>query len=530
MALGFATSGSFSRWVTTIGGFTLVSRLLGFLRDILIASSLGAGPVADVFFVAFKFPNFFRRLFAEGAFSAAFIPIFSKELEQEGKLAAKEFAEDVLSALLPALLIFVALAQVLMPWVIFIIAPGFSDNTVKFDLAIDLTRITFPYILFISLVSMLGGVLNSLYRFAAVAATPIILNICLILSLEILQYWTETPGHALAIGVSIAGVIQLLWLVAACERAGFSLRLTFPKFTPKLKKLLILAVPAVLGAGVAQINLLIDIIIASFLPEGSVSFLYYADRISQLPLGVVGIAVGTALLPLLSRQIKSGKVTGALDSQNRALEGAMLLTLPATVAIMILANPIIVVLFERGQFSASDSIQTANALLIYAAGLPAFVLIKVLIPGFFARENTKTPVIIAIICLTANIIANLLLMGPLGHLGIALATSLAAWLNALLLGGRLLSDGYLKLDLCLIRRGIGMLLSSLVMGAIIWIAAQGLEGPLSASLSIKIGSLIGLVVIGIVTYFILAHFFGAYRVSEFRTLFRKTSKDTLNEK
>ena len=381
-----------ARWAATVGGYTMGSRVLGFLRDILIASVLGAGPVADAFFVAFKLPNFLRRLFAEGAFNAAFVPLFAGVLERDGRAAAKSFAEDVLTVLLWTLLVLVIAAQIVMPWLMHALAPGFADEPGKLDLTVQLTRLTFPYILLISLVSLLGGVLNSLYRFAAVAATPILLNLCLIGALLGLSRWTETPGHALAIGVTVGGIVQFVWLIVAASRAGMSLRLRWPRLTPGVKRLLILAAPAALGAGVAQINLVVDIIIASLLPPGSVSFLYYADRVNQLPLGVVGVAVGTALLPLLSRQLRAGEVEEAVGSLNRAIEMALLLAVPAAVALIVIAGPVIAVLFERGAFGVDESSATAGALIAYAAGLPAFVLIKVLAPGYFARQDTRTPV------------------------------------------------------------------------------------------------------------------------------------------
>ena len=400
-----------ARWAATVGGYTMGSRVLGFLRDILIASVLGAGPVADAFFVAFKLPNFLRRLFAEGAFNAAFVPLFAGVLERDGRAAAKSFAEDVLTVLLWTLLVLVIAAQIVMPWLMHVLAPGFADEPGKLDLTVQLTRLTFPYILLISLVSLLGGVLNSLYRFAAVAATPILLNLCLIGALLGLSHWTETPGHALAIGVTVGGIVQFVWLIVAASRAGMSLRLRWPRLTPGVKRLLILAAPAALGAGVAQINLVVDIIIASLLPPGSVSFLYYADRVNQLPLGVVGVAVGTALLPLLSRQLRAGEVEEAVGSLNRAIEMALLLAVPAAVALIVIAGPVIAVLFERGAFGVDESSATAGALIAYAAGLPAFVLIKVLAPGYFARQDTRTPVRIAILCLTVNVVLNLVAHG-----------------------------------------------------------------------------------------------------------------------
>jgi putative peptidoglycan lipid II flippase len=513
------------RWVATVGGYTLGSRLLGFIRDILIAAMLGAGPVSDAFFVAFKLPNFLRRLFAEGAFNAAFVPLFSGELEQNGRASAKAFAEEVLAVLLCVLLLLVVVAQIVMPWLIYVLAPGFADDPEKFDLTVQLTRITFPYILFISLVSLLGGVLNSLYRFAAAAATPIILNLTLIGALLGLSQWTETPGHALAIGVSAAGVLQFAWLIVALRRAGIALRLPRPRLTPRVKHMLIIIAPAALGAGVAQINLVVDVIIASLLPEGAISFLYYADRINQLPLGVIGVAVGTALLPLLSRQLRAAEDEAAGRAQNRAIEGALLVTLPAAAALMIIAEPTIAVLFERGAFSAAATAASADALIAYAAGLPSFVMIKVLVPGYFARQDTKTPVRIAIVCLTVNVALNLILMGPLGHVGIALATSLSGWLNAALLARGLHRRGFFTADQRLRQRIPRMLVATAAMAAALWAVSSALAGPLGASLGTGVGSLLALMFTGILVYGLVARAVGAAYVADLRNFWRSRDSE-----
>ena len=354
--------------------FTIISRILGYIRDVLIAIFLGSGPLADVFFVAFKVPNLFRRLFAEGAFNAAFVPQFAGILEREGKIKAKVFAEQALSILFWAMLIFIVFFQIMMPYLITVFAPGFRDNAEQFDLAILLTRITFPYLIFISLASLMSGVLNSLGKFAAAAATPILLNICLISSLIIFSKYTETPAHALAWGVSFAGVLQFVWMVFNCGWAGFWLRLIRPSLTRNVRNMLGRILPVAIGAGVYQASILIDTIIASLLPSGSISFLFFADRVNQLPLGVVGVAVGTALLPLMSRQIRASDFKGALESQNRSVEFSLFLTLPAAVALVILSEPIISVLFERGEFDALSVKATADALAIYAIGLPAYVI------------------------------------------------------------------------------------------------------------------------------------------------------------
>ena len=312
------------RSISTFGSLTLVSRVLGFIRDILLAGFLGASLVADCFFVAFKLPNFFRRLFAEGAFNAAFVPLFCGILgdrsEARGRAHAKRFAEEALAVLLPILLLFTALMQASMPWVMVALAPGFVDNPEKFDLAVDLTRSTFPYLMLISLVSLMAGVLNGLNRFVASASAPILLNLCLIGSIIFFHDNDFLAGRALARAVTVAGIAQLVWLAVAMQKAGMSLRLRWPRLTPKVKSLGIIMLPAALGAGAVQVNLVIDIILASLLPEGSLSYLFYADRLNQLPIGVIGVAVGTVLLPAMSRKLAEGETAAAIEQQNRAME------------------------------------------------------------------------------------------------------------------------------------------------------------------------------------------------------------------
>jgi putative peptidoglycan lipid II flippase len=509
------------RPIATIGGYTLISRVLGFLRDVLVAAYLGAGPIADAFFVAFKFPNFFRRLFAEGAFNAAFVPIFAGMVATSGRAAARRFAEDALAVLLSVLLALLVVAEMAMPWVMRGLAPGFVADPAKFILAVELTRITFPYLLFISLVSLQGGVLNSLDRFGAVALTPVLLNLCLIGALVGLSGLTPTPGHALAWGVAGAGVAQFLWLAAAIQREGMALALPRPRFTPEVKRLLTLMLPAALGAGVVQVNLLIDIVIASLLPTGAVSYLYYADRIYELPLAVIGIAIGTALLPALSRQARQGDEAAAVATLNRGIEAALLLSLPATAALLVLPYPIIAVLFERGAFGAAEAAATAAALAAYALGLPAYVLIKVLTPGFYAREDTRTPVKVAVVCVVANTAIALALMRPFAHVGIALATAASAWLNVAALAVILRRRGYLAPDTSLARRGPRALLASAVMAAGLWAALPWLQPWLSGSLVYRATALALLVGLGLAVFGAAALLIGAADRAEMKRLFRR---------
>jgi len=467
------------RAITTVGGFTLLSRVFGFLRDILIANFLGAGMIADAFFVAFRFPNLFRRLFAEGAFAAAFVPIFSGLLEQEGREKAQEFASQALSVLAVILAVFVIVIEIIMPWAMVVLAPGFVEVEGKMALATELSRIAFPYLFFISLVSLQSGVLNSINRFAAAAAAPVLLNLTLIAALLVFGDIAETSGHALTWGVTAAGIVQFLWLVYHCRKEGFPVRFQKPVLSPKVRLLGKRILPVVFGASLYQINLLIGTILATLVSEGAVSYLYYADRVTQLPLGVVGVAVGTALLPMLSRQLTSSQEDAAMHSQNRGLEFALLLTLPAAFALIAVPLPIVAVLFERGAFDVSATVATAGALAAYATGLPAYVLIRVLTPGFFAREDTMTPVRIAAISMALNIVLNLILMQFWGHIGIAYAASISAWLNALVLGVVLHRRGHLVMDARLKQRSIRVFLSSAVMALGLYGGAMALEPWLS---------------------------------------------------
>ena len=509
------------RSVATVGSLTMVSRGFGFARDILIAASLGAGLLADVFFVAFKFPNLFRRLFAEGAFSMAFVPIFSGILEEKGEAAAKKFADQSLAVLLWSLLAFVIVIELSMPWAMRAFAPGFQDNPEKFNLAVELTRITFPYLLFISLVSLMAGVLNSLGRFAAAAATPILLNICLIGAVLVFASHSTTPAHALAWGVFGAGIVQFLWLLARCRAAGMSLSLSFPRLTDDTRLLLVRALPVALGAGIYQINLLIDTIIASLLPEGSISYLFFADRVNQLPLGVVGVAVGTALLPLLSRQISAEDTGAAANSQNRAVEFTLLLTLPAAFALAVLSGPMITVLFERGHFGPEQTIATAAALGIYAFGLPAYVLVKALAPGFFARGDTATPVKISIVALIVNLVLNLILMGPFLHVGIAMATVVSSWLNAGIMAFVLWRRGHFVPDGRLIGRLPRAAMASIGMAVVLYFSSGYLAAYLAGG-EIERGLALAILVAGgLATFALLAQITGAARLADVKSIFKR---------
>ncbi len=508
------------RSAATVGGYTMISRVLGFVRDILIAGVLGAGMTADAFVVAFRLPNLFRRLVAEGAFSAAFVPMFAQRLEGDGQARARDFAEQVFAVMFWSLLVFTIAAEIAMPWVVQALAAGFADQPDKFDLTVAYTRITFPYLLCMALVALLGGMLNAVYKFAAMAAAPILLNVVLISSLLLGGWVFEAPGTWLVWGVTLAGVGQLVWLLVACARAGMAVKLTLPRWNADIKRLLKLMLPGVIGGGVTQINIVVGTLIASFLAEGSVAYLYYADRVYQLPLGVVGVAVGTALLPLLSRQIRAGDEDAAMGSLNRGMELSLLLTLPAAAALLVISDPIVAVLFQRGQFSAADAQATALALVAFSAGLPAYVLVKVFAPGFFARSDTTTPVVHATVAMAANVVLSLILIRDFAHVGIAMATAASAWINVGLLAYSLRRRGHLALDTRLRRRLPRILGASALMAAVLWALADVLTGPLGGGEAPRIAALVGLVAAGLASYGVLAHVSGAARLSEIRGLAR----------
>jgi putative peptidoglycan lipid II flippase len=463
--------------VFTIGGWTILSRVTGLVRDSLMASYLGAGLIADAFAVAFRFPNMFRALFAEGAFNAAFVPLFTGKLEGEGQEAARHFAEQVYAVLGVLVLGVVIVMEIAMPWAIYGLAWGFSSEPGKIELAAEFSRITFPYLLFITMVSLQSGVLNAMGRFAAAAGTPVLLNITSVAVLLALTPYVPTAGHAMAWGVFASGISQFLWLLFSMKKAGMSLRWVRPSFTPEVKTLLKRVVPGAVGAGVYQVNVVLNTVIASGVAQGAVSYLYYAERLNQLPLGIVGIAIGTALLPSLSRQLRAGDIVAATDSQNRAMELGLLLTLPAAFAFAVIAQPIIALLYEHRSFHAEDTIQVARTLTAFSLGLPAYVLIKVVTPSFFARHDTTTPVKAALVSMVLNIALNLLLMRSLQQVGMALATAAAAWVNFGILVWRLKRLDHFTMDSRLKSRIVRILGACVAMSAVLW-GAQTVLAPL----------------------------------------------------
>jgi putative peptidoglycan lipid II flippase len=507
------------RAFATVGGWTGASRVLGFVREMLMAAVVGTGPVADAFIVAFRLPNLFRRLFGEGAFNSAFVPLFAKRLEGEGADAARRFSDEAFSGLLLVTLIVTAIAMMAMPWLTLGLAPGFGADQTKLDLAVVLSRITFPYLACMSLVALLSGLLNSLKKFAAAAAAPVLLNVVLIsvLALALALGWQRTgnAGLILAWGVCVSGLLQLGLLLWAAARQGYAPRLMRPRLTDDMRRLVRLGVPGVISGGVTQINIVIGTMIAST-QAAAVSYLYYADRLYQLPLGIVGVAIGVVLLPDLARRLKAGDLTGAADSQNRSFEFALLLTLPAAVALAIVPFPIIQVLFERGAFTAADTAETASALAAFAIGLPSFVLVKVFSPGYFAREDTRTPMLFGIAAVAANVLLSLLLFPMLAHVGVALATSIAGWLNAALLWLGLMRRGEIKADARLWRTVPLLIAASAAMGVVLWLLAGALAAffPPSNGPLVQAGALGLLVVGGGVVFALLCELSGAARLRQ----------------
>ncbi|MGG5823337.1 murein biosynthesis integral membrane protein MurJ [Falsiroseomonas sp. HW251] len=488
------------RSVATVGAWTMASRILGFARDMLIAAKLGATPMADAFFVALRLPNLFRQLFGEGAFNAAFVPAFAGSYALDGPRAARALANSLAALMSLFLSGIVILGIVFMPQLLYVLAPGFHGESLRFPLTVELTRITFPYLLFICLAALVSGVLNGMNRFSAAAAAPILFNLVSMAALLGLTPFVATPAHALAWGVTASGLLQLLMLIAAARMAGMAVTpFARPRLTKEVRTVLRRMGPGLVGAGITQVNLAIGIIIASLLPEGAVSFLYYADRISQLPLGVIGAAVGTALLPVLSAQLRTGKRLAAHRSQNRAIELTLAFALPAALAMAVVPGPIISALFERGAFDSRAAAATAAALVAYAAGLPAFVLVKALTPGFFARGDTATPVKVGLAVVALNLVLNLTLTRWLGHVGIALGTSVASWVNVVLLAWLLVRRGRLVLDRRL-RRAVPRLLAAALAMAALLLALQALLFP-QPDPWLRLGALVVLISAGMAAYF-----------------------------
>lgn len=501
----------------TVGSWTLLSRVAGFARDMMMAAYLGAGPVAEAFLVAFSLPNMFRRFFAEGAFNMAFVPMFSKKLE--GGEDAEGFARDAFNGLAGVLILFTLIGTAAMPWLVWAMASGFAGDA-RFDLAVLFGQISFSYILFISLVALLSGVLNAHGSFTEASFVPVLMNLMFIAAMWLAARAGWDMGLTLAWTVPVTGIAQLAFTWVSAERLGIHIRLRWPKLTPDLRRLAIIAGPAVLAGGVVQVNLLVGRQVASF-TEGAVAWLSYADRLYQLPLGVVGIAIGTVLLPDLSRRLRAGDMEGGRASFNRGTEFALALTVPAAVALVVIALPLTQVLFQRGAFGADDTANTALALAAYGIGLPAFVLHKVLQPLFYAREDTRSPFRYAVWSMVVNVAFAVGMMPVMGFMAAALATTVSGWVmvGQLWLGSRSMGEAA-SFDARFKSRLPRILIASAIMGAVLW-ATTLLLGPALGIGGWRYLALAVLCLAGIVAYFGSGALIGAFRLTEFKSLLRR---------
>ena len=520
----------------SVGGLTLASRVLALVRDSLAARYVGAGFASDAFNgVAFRLPNMFRALFAEGAFSAAFIPMFNRKAAGPGGVAdGYHFAERALAVLLPVLIFFTIILIAAAYPVTWLLSGGFSRQNPtpeQFAFAVLLSRITLPYLALISLASLLGGILNSLDKFWVNAAAPILLNVAMIAGLWLFHGADEyETARVQAISVTVGGALQLLWLIWACRRAGVSMKLKRPRLDGDVRELLRLIVPAAAGAGASQINLLISTALSGWLlASGSITYIYYADRLNQLPLGLIGISLGTILLPTISRLLSTGQEQVAMETQNRGVELALFLTLPATIAFITVAEPIVRGLFQYGRFTVEDARRCGWALSAFSIGLPSYVLVKVLTPGYYARGDTKTPVRYAMLSILINIIGNIALIPLLGHVGPPLATAMSSTVNVAMLYATLVKRGHFIADAQLRRRLPRLALAALVMGAALIAGESLLEPWLAGAMIQRYLALAVLVGAGIALYGIACFLTGAYRVSDLKALMRRRGSTTTQE-
>ena len=524
------------RSTAIIGSLTLLSRLLGLVRDILLARYLGAGVINDALVTAVKLPNLFRRMFAEGAFNAAFVPLYARRIEEDGDERAAHFAGEAFSALFLLVALITIFFQITMPWSLNMIGfgldrVGVDGGPAPYDLAVLYARITMPYLLLMSLGALFSGILNTRNYFAAAAFAPVLLNIVLIVLLLGVGP-RDIPVDRLALwlawGWTGSGVLQAGLLLWAIRHGKIRLPLLRPRLTPGVKRLVTLGIPGVIAAGITHINLMVSHSIATT-QDSAASWLYYSDRLYQLPLGIIGIAMGIALLPALSRSLRAGDDQGAMDSQNRAMEIAAALTLPATIALFIMPDFLIQGLFERGRFGAYDTTQAAKALRMFALGLPAFVLLKVLTPAFFARENTRTPMIFASLSAVINLVLGYILFVTIGFFGLALATSIAAWANVIGLATILRGSRHFVMDGRLLNRLPRILLAAAVMGATLYFIAPIARPYFAERILIDYPILIAVCGVGFVVYAVAALGLRAVRPSDIRDAFSRKSAATETE-
>lgn len=518
---------SFIRSIATFSGFTMISRITGFIRDMLIANFLGAGNLSDAFLVSFKLPNLFRSLFAEGAFTSAFVPLFSSKLVSAGREESVRFAAKAVSFLTFILILFILLFELAMPLVVKVLAPGFAENPEKVALTIELCRITFPFLLFISIVSFQAGILNSFDKFAAPAATPIILNLGIIIAGLISVVCLDMPVYGLSWGITVSGILEVLWLKYFLNKESIRIK---PDFAIKklmhdeeIKTLFKRIAPGVVGAGIYQINMVVDMILVSLVSAGAVSWLYYANRLQQLPLGVIGAAISVALLPLLSKKLKAGDKKDAAETQDKAIIYGLIMSLPSAVIFICLADSLVELLFEHGRFTSSDTVKTALALKAYAVGLPCYVMVKALMPNFFARGDTVTPVKYSAVVFIANFIMNIILMKPFGHVGIATATSVAAFVSLYQYLHGLKKRGFWEISKDLKKKILDICICTAITGIVLFIVQIAFDNIFPAKhffyLILKL-SVIG--IIGLATFLIAAKIKGVMDITSIlKTLIKR---------
>ena len=479
-----------------VGIITLISRISGLFRDFFVAKYLGAGKLSDCFLVAFKIPNLFRSVFAEGAFNSAFVPIFSGVLYEKSKDKAKEFCKNLFSFLFYILLIFTLIAEIFMPFIIDVFAPGFIENPEKFELAVNLAHITFPFLLCIALTSFFGSILNTLGNFKPYALTPVILNLCMIFSLVFFANIFPTTAHTVSWGVFASGIIQLVLLWWIANKYGFGLISFKPKFTPEIGMFFKKIMPGILGAGIYHLNVMIGSIFASQ-TNGAVSWIYYADRLNQLPLGVIGVALATVLLPSLSKEIKQHNMNKTKGIFNNSMKFASLLVIPSAFGIIALSYPMIQIFFERGEFKASDTFATANILQILCFSLPALVYTKLFSNIFYARNDTKTPMFVAGITLVFNVIFTMYFNKFFGYIGVVIAITISNWINCILLYLISYKNKFMVMYLDIIKDIIKITIISAIMAVIVRFGVWGLMADISVySFTLKLFSLGLLIFIG----------------------------------
>ena len=510
--------------LAAVGGLTFISRVAGFARDLVISHTMGAGPIADAFFVALKLPNFFRSITAEGAFSISFVPLYTEKKTKDGTIAATDFTNAALSMMMAILLPFSIMVMWGMPIVILILAPGFAGEGEKLALAVDMARLSFPYLMLVTLAAMLGAVLNAHQKFGPYAFAPVLFNLCLIVSVVFTPLF-ETQGHAMAAFMSISGALQALWVWMFIRKMGLQIKFVRPRLTPDLRRLFRLMGPGILVASVFQINLFTNMMIASFAGSGAISHLYYADRLYQLPFGVIGIAVGTALLPMFAQALADKNAAETQNLYNRSVEYMLILCLPCAFGLLIAADPIIRTIYLHGAFGGADVQATALVLMAYALGLPAYVLTRIYNAAFYAHQDTWSPVQTSIITTAVTIPLSILLALPFGAVGIALSTSIMGWVLLALLYRRAKTHGLdLRVDARLKRNFPRILFMTGLLIFILFMMRYGLEDFFRGTLPIRTLALAGLIIASILVYFPLLFITKIVPFSDVKRYLKRTHK------